>query len=114
MKVQGITKTVADLERSRQFYEDLLGFEPDAFYEPTRWQSYKMSGTTFFAVGEPPGSTDETAFFVPDVEVLWERVKDKVEVVKPLAMMPWGSYKFVVRDPDGHLLAFVQGEGLDE
>ena len=114
MKVQGITKTVADLERSRRFYEDVLGFEPDAFYEPTRWQSYKTSGATFFAVGEPPGSTDETAFFVPDVEALWERVKDKVEGVEPLAMMPWGSYKFVVRDPDGHLLAFVQGESLDE
>jgi catechol 2,3-dioxygenase-like lactoylglutathione lyase family enzyme len=114
MKVQGITKTVADLERSRRFYEDVLGFEPDAFYEPTRWQSCKTSGATFFAVGEPPGSTDETAFFVPDVEALWERVKDKVEVVEPLAMMPWGSYKFVVRDPDGHLLAFVQGESVDE
>jgi hypothetical protein len=25
-------------------------------------------------------------------------------------MTPWGSYKFVVKDPDGHLLAFVQGE----
>jgi catechol 2,3-dioxygenase-like lactoylglutathione lyase family enzyme len=41
MKVQGITRTVSDLERSKQFYEDVLGFEPDAFYEPTRWQSYK-------------------------------------------------------------------------
>lgn len=114
MKVQSITKTVADLERSKQFYEGVLGFEPDAFYEPTRWQSYKMSGVTFFAVGEPPSSTEETAFFVADVEVLWERVKDRAEVVEPLAMTPWGSYKSVVRDPDGHLLAFVQGEGLDE
>ena len=88
MKVQGITKTVADLERSKHFYEDVLGFEPDAFYEPTQWQSYKTSGTTFFAIGKPPGSTDETPFFVPDIEALWERVKDQVEVVEPLAMMP--------------------------
>jgi catechol 2,3-dioxygenase-like lactoylglutathione lyase family enzyme len=114
MRVQSITKTVVDLERSKRFYEDVLGFEPDAFYEPTRWQSYKMLGETFFAVGEPPGSTDETAFFVPDVESLWEWVKDKAEVVEPLAMMPWGSYKFVIRDPDGHLLAFVQGESAGE
>jgi hypothetical protein len=34
--------------------------------------------------------------------------------VEPLGMTPWGSYKFVVRDPDGHLLAFVQEEGSDE
>lgn len=114
MKVQGITKTVADLDRSRQFYEDVLGFEPDAFYAPTRWQSYKCQGTAFFAVGEPSGSTDEVAFFVADVGALWERVKDKAEAVEPLGMTPWGSYKFAVRDPDGHLLAFVQDEGLDE
>ncbi len=110
MKVQGITKTVASLERSQRFYTDVLGFEPDALYEPTRWQSYKCEGTAFFAIGEPPGSTDETAFLVPDVEAMWERVKDKAEVVQALAMMPWGSYKFVVKDPDGHLLAFVQEE----
>ena len=114
MKVQGITRTASCLKRSKQFYEDVLGFEPDAFYAPTRWQSYKMSGTAFFAIGEPPGATDETAFFVPDVEALWERVKDKAEVVESLAVTPWGSYKFADRDPDGHLLAFVQDEGLDE
>ena len=114
MKVQGITKTVADLERSKQFCEGVLGFEPGAFYEPTRWQSYRTSGTTFFAIGEPPGSTEETAFFVPDVEALWERVKDRAEVVEPLAVTPWGSHKFVVRDSDGHLLAFVQGEDGNE
>jgi uncharacterized glyoxalase superfamily protein PhnB len=80
----------------------------------TEIQKRIMSGTTFFAVGGPPDSTGETAFFVPDVKALWKRVKDKTEVVEPLRMTPWGSYKFVVRNPGGHLLAFVQGEGLDE
>lgn len=110
MQIQGITRTVADLERSKQFYEGVLGFEPDALYEPTRWQSYRCQGTAFFAIGEPPGSTDEIAFFVPDGEALWRRVKDRAEVVEPLALTPWGSTKFVIRDPDDHLLAFVQEE----
>jgi catechol 2,3-dioxygenase-like lactoylglutathione lyase family enzyme len=71
MLVQGITRTVSNLEKSKRFYEDILGFEPDAFY-----------------IGEPPGSTDEATFFVPDVEALWERMKDKAEVAEPLAMTP--------------------------
>ena len=50
----------------------------------------------------------------PEGERHWLESGDKVEVVEPLAMMAWGSFKFVIRDPDGHLLAFVQGEGLDE
>ncbi len=108
MELQGITRTVSSLEKSKQFYEDVLGFEPGGFYAPTRWQSYKCQGTVFFAVGEEPGSTDEVSFTVPDVEALWERVRDKANVVAPLEHTPWGTYRFVIRDPDGHLLAFGQ------
>jgi catechol 2,3-dioxygenase-like lactoylglutathione lyase family enzyme len=108
MELQGITRIDSSLERSKQFYEDVLGFEPGVFYEPTRWQSYKCQDTVFFAVGEEPGSTDEVSFAVPDVEALWERVKDKADVASPLEKTPWGTYRFVIRDPDGHLLAFSQ------
>lgn len=48
IKVQGITKIVSALDRSKRFCEDVLGFEPAASYEPTRWQSYKMSELTFW------------------------------------------------------------------
>ncbi len=108
MELLGITRTVGTLEKSKQFYEEVLGFEPGAAYAPTRWQAYKCQGEVFFAVGEAPSSTDEVAFAVPDVEALWERVRDKVEVVHPLEKTPWGTYRFVIRDPDGHLLAFDQ------
>lgn len=106
MKLAGITRTVADVEKSKRFYEDLLGFEPDAYYEPTHWQSYKVQEGVFFAVGEEPGSTEEAAIGVDDIEGLWLRIKDRVEVVSPLAKTPWGTYRFVIKDPDGHLLAF--------
>ncbi len=106
MELMGVTRVVADVKRSREFYEGLLGFEPDAYYEPTRWQSYKIQDGLFFAVGEAPGSTNENAFAVNDLEGLWEKVKDKVEVVHPLEKTPWGTYRFVIKDPDGNLLAF--------
>jgi catechol 2,3-dioxygenase-like lactoylglutathione lyase family enzyme len=37
MDLSGITRTVASLEKSRQFCEEILGFEPDVFYASRRW-----------------------------------------------------------------------------
>jgi len=108
MKFGGITHTVNDLEKSKVFYEKALGFEPSATYEPTRWQAYKVQDDIFFAIGEPPGSTDEISFTVPDIEAFWEKVKDSVEIVYPLERTPWGTYRFVIRDPDRQLLGFGQ------
>ncbi len=108
MEFAGITRTVSSLERSKQFYEEVLGLEPGAFYAPTRWQAYQLQDDVYFALGEEPGSTNEIAFAVPDVEALWARVKGKADVVKPLERTPWGTYRFVIKDPDGNLLAFGQ------
>ncbi len=108
MKQQGVTRVVKNLEASRAFYERVLGLKPGPAYEPTRWQMYEMENGAFFAIGEAPGSTDEIGFTTRNVEGLWERVKDRVEVVEPLSHTPWGTYRFVIRDPDGHLVAFAQ------
>jgi catechol 2,3-dioxygenase-like lactoylglutathione lyase family enzyme len=108
MDLSGITHTVANLEKSRQFYEGILGFEPDAYYAPTHWQSYKCQEEVFFAIGEAPGSTNEISFGVPNIEPIWLRIKDQVDVVSPLERTAWGTYRFVIRDPDGQLLAFSQ------
>ena len=52
MQVQGVTISVSDLAQSKVFYEDVLGLVPDAYYEPTRWQSYKFDGRAYFAIIE--------------------------------------------------------------
>jgi uncharacterized glyoxalase superfamily protein PhnB len=108
MKLYGVTHTVANLEKARRFYEEVLGFEPGESFAPTRWQSYKCQEGVFFAIGEAPGSTEETSLKVEDIEAYWAQIKDKVEVVNPLEKTPWGTYRFVIKDPDGHLLAFSQ------
>lgn len=108
MEFLGITHTVKDIEKAKKFYEGILDFKPGPFYAPTNWQPYKCQEGVFFAIGLPPGSTDETSFVVDDIESLWLRVKDKVEVIHPLEKTPWGTYRFVIEDPDGHLLAFGQ------
>lgn len=103
MKLQGITIVVADLVRSRAFYEDVLGFEPSPIYEPTRWLAYYFDGQ-FFGLREEPNfvrslSDDITNFVVDGVPALWTRCQDRASVIEPLAHTPWGSYKFVISDP---------------
>ena len=113
MKIQAVTISVSDLERSRQFYEEVLGFEPDSQYE--KWQSYKCEETAFFGIMEVesfdrPSSMDIINFMISDVDQLWERIKDKVRAEMEPTRTPWGSYKIVIFDPDGYRLGFVEGE----
>jgi catechol 2,3-dioxygenase-like lactoylglutathione lyase family enzyme len=109
--MDGLTVEVADLERSRAFYEGLLGFEPGEFYAPTRWQPYWF-GRQFFGIREILGAAgrereDILNFGTGDIESLWQRVNARADVVNPLERTPWGSYKFVLADPDGFHIGFV-------
>ncbi len=112
MKIQTVTITVSDLQKSKEFYENILGFTPGDYYAPTNWQSYRFN-EQLFAIREKTGfkraeSFDITNFEVGDVEALWATVQDKATVVEKLAPTPWGSYRFVILDPDGYQLAFVK------
>ena len=111
--IQAVTITVSNLERSKHFYEDILGFEPDTYYEPTRWQCYKSEGRAYLGITEDTeykrnDSKDIINFNVDDVEQLWKNIEEKSVVESKLDKTPWGSYKFVVRDPDGYRLGFCQ------
>ena len=112
MRIQGITIEVSDLAASRDFYEGVLGFQPGEYYEPTKWQPY-IVGDQYFAIREvettkPREDFDITNFELDDVEGLWANVKDSADVAESLAPTPYGTYKFVVRDPDGYRLGFVR------
>jgi predicted enzyme related to lactoylglutathione lyase len=110
--IQAVTISVSNLEASKRFYEEVLGFEPDLYYEPTRWQSYHSEGRAFLGIAEVVGyhkaaSLDIINFDIEDIEAYWAQVKGQVDVEAPLEETPWGSYKFVIRDPDGNRLGFV-------
>jgi predicted enzyme related to lactoylglutathione lyase len=111
--IQAVTITVSNLERSRLFYEDILGFEPDSYYEPTRWQCYKSEGRAYLGIAEDTkykrgASKDIINFDVEDLEQLWKTIKDKCVIESELEKTPWGSNKFVIKDPDGYRLGFCQ------
>ncbi len=112
MQLQVVTISVQSLQRSRRFYEEILAFEPETFYEATRWQSYRLDGGGGFGIAETQDlqrteNADIINFSVDDVQALWHRVRGQVDVEEELAMAPWGTYKFVIRDPDGFRLGFV-------
>jgi predicted enzyme related to lactoylglutathione lyase len=111
--MQAVTITVSNLERSKHFYEDVLGFEPDSYYEPTRWQCYESEGRAYFGITEDTeyrrgDSKDIINFDVEDLEQFWKMVEKECVIETKLAKTPWGSYKFVIRDPDGYRLGFCQ------
>lgn len=110
-----VTIPVSSLNAARKFYGDALGFLEDAFYEPTAWISYKSSGTAFLAIQEVPGlqagkQESTVDFYLEGIDELWQKVKDRAEVVAIPERTPWGSYKFVIKDPDGNRLGFVKKE----
>ena len=111
--MQAVTITVSNLERSKLFYEDILGFEPDAYYEPTRWQCYKSEGRAYFGITEDTeyrrdDSKDIINFDVENLEQFWKMIEEKCVIETRLGKTPWGSYKFVIRDPDGYRIGFCQ------
>jgi catechol 2,3-dioxygenase-like lactoylglutathione lyase family enzyme len=111
MRLQGTTIEVRSLSESTDFYENVLGFEPGEFYESTKWQPYRVGGQ-YFAIREvdhraPRDDFDITNFEVDDVDGMWDKVKGSAVVVEALRTTPYGTYKFVVADPDGYRLGFV-------
>ena len=110
MDFQVVTISVSNLSVSKQFYEEVLGFVPDVYYE--KWQSYKLETTGGFGIIEERNLTrtpskDIINFQVSNVESLWSRIRDRVKIESELQVMPWGTYKFVILDPDGFRLGFV-------
>ncbi|MFN2236984.1 MAG: VOC family protein [Anaerolineales bacterium] len=111
--IQAVTITVSNLERSKLFYEEILGFKPDEYYEPTRWQCYQSEGRAYLGIAEDTAyqrndSKDIINFDVDDLELLWKKIQGKCLIESKLEVTPWGSEKFVIRDPDGYRLGFCQ------
>lgn len=111
MNIQTVTITVSNIQQSKEFYEKVLGFTPGEYYAPINWQSYRVDDQ-LFAIREMPGfkrgeSFDIVNFEVDDIETLWKVLQTQVTVIEKLAPTPWGSYRFVIADPDGYHLAFV-------
>ena len=109
--VSHIKLGVSNLETSLKWYTEVLGFEVDSCYPEENPVYYDFKGTgVCFAIGLAEGGKiyhgGRTNFDVENVDELWEKLKNKVDVIEPIWDTPWGTRKFTIADPDGNELCF--------
>jgi catechol 2,3-dioxygenase-like lactoylglutathione lyase family enzyme len=109
--------TVNDLETSKRFYVEKLGFADD--FTADGW-AFLSRGVCKLRLGHCPDAVpmsrapDHSWFaylHVRDAADLYaEAVSNGVEIWHPLADKPWGMREFAVATPDGHRIVF--GESI--
>ena len=107
-----------DMERSRAFYCDQLGFTLTGRWDPDgkfSWCSMSMEGASIMLqLAEPEdleclakGNSDVALFFLcEDVDDLYERFQGRGADVKPPTEAFYGMRQLTVVDPDGRRICF--------
>ncbi|MGE3273771.1 MAG: VOC family protein [Vicinamibacterales bacterium] len=115
---------VRDIEKSRQFYQDVLGFRVHTTVPeqaPFVFVWLERDGVPVFLNAQAgvredlpeladraPGGTATLFFTVDGVDDLHASVAPHARVVMPLKTQFYGMREFAVEDPDGHVLTFAQ------
>jgi uncharacterized glyoxalase superfamily protein PhnB len=120
MKIKGLFPILEtkNLKETIEFYTENLDFKCQDVYpneENICWASLS-SGVCEVAFGLPnahknfkkPALTGSIYMYVENVEELWRKLKDKVEIVYPLEDMNYGMREFGIRDCNGYVLNLGQ------
>lgn len=111
---------VADLTASTDYYREKLGFEQKIDYEDF-YASVIRDGAEIHLKCAPalPGErahrqeNDHLDALIEsdDVEKLFAELSSRgAHIHQPLQTEPWGTRDFLVLDPDGHVICFMQTE----
>ena len=113
-----------DMRRAIAYYCDTLGFTLASAMpeDDPSWCFLRRDKAAIMLLGSHKHDDDEgheddhehpaapavsSLYFYPnDVDSLWNRLKDKVEVEVPLQDMDYGMREFTIRDPSGIALNF--------
>ena len=112
MKFASTRLIAADIKGMVAFYEMVTGLSATwlapVFAEiVTPAATLAIGGTETVALwkeGSAEPGANRTAYIefqVDDIDADYERLKDKVQLVHELKMMPWGNKTFQFRDPEG-------------
>lgn len=116
MKFASTRLIVADIRTMVSFYENVLSQKAE-WLAPVFAEIVSPSATLAFGGAETvalfkeecaESGANRTAiieFQVDDVEAEFARLKDKVDIVHPPKMMPWGNCAAQFRDPEGTLVS---------
>ena len=111
---------VADINKSKQFYSDLLGqkiimdFGRNVGFEGglAIWERNYAVNMIF---GENANNIDvgknnaEIYFEYLALDELFQRItEEKVRVIHPILEQPWGQRAFRIYDPDNHIIEFAE------
>ena len=115
---------VADIDRSIAFYTRHLGFKLDFRYEDF-YCGLSRDGNTIHLKAAPTSEEErrnrrdnehvDVTFLVEGIEGLYHEIGGKQAeiILQPLRDMPYGR-EFYVIDPDGYILAFLDGNHLSQ
>ncbi|TJZ65380.1 VOC family protein [Chitiniphilus eburneus] len=100
-----------DLEATRRFYQEALGFQAQATATGTLTVEHDGNSLIFTTEdlwGKPPGFSGTIYFTLADVDGYFAGIKDRVVIAWPVQNMPYGSREFGIEDCNGYYLAFQQ------
>lgn len=120
MKIKGLVPML-ETEKLREtvaFYSDVLGFEARDYYpdeENACWVSV-WNGDCEIGFGlkseqsEVPGigMTGSLYMHVGNIDEMWERVKDKADIMFEPQDMAYDMREFGIADPNGYAIIFGQ------
>lgn len=111
---------VPDLERSAEYYKNILGFSIQEIGDPG-WRIFVKDGCRIMAGhcpdAIPPGELGDHSYFayftIDDVDGYHDEVvANGADIIKSLKSEPWGMREFALRTVDGHRI--MVGQDLDE
>ena len=110
-----VSLQVSDLEASRRFYTDVLGFQPAPASPPDACLFVTQSGA-LFAIRTPLVDLQATSqlgwgvslwFGVPELVAFLERLEGKAYLVRGLQATSFGQTA-IIADPDGYQLTLQE------
>ena len=110
-----VSLQVSDLEISRQFYTDVLGFRPAAQMPPDACVFETQTGA-IFTIRKPLVDLDATPhlgwgvslwFAITDLEAFLQRVEGKATLVRGGQPTSFGNTA-IIADPDGYWLTLQE------
>ncbi len=117
IKLDFASLQVRDLEVSKTFYTNKLGFELSEMTNPEACIFKFNKGEASFAIRKPIGNLDEkelgigtSLWFAIDekIEELQTRLNEKgVIVLGPIKNTPFGK-TLMVKDPNGYIITFLE------
>ena len=99
---------VTDVERTQQYYRDVLGFEIGCLYPGKEIGSVSRGDVAiFFRKRTAPFEPAVHWVFAEDIDATYEECRSSgANIVEPLEKKPWGLRQFTVEDLDGNRFYF--------